>query len=372
MINIRKHLSNTIGWRTRRKIVVIESDDWGSIRTRSKKDYEAMLLKGLGVDCSNFSRFDSLESNSDLESLYELFFSHKDSSERPAVFTPMCLVANPDFELIKASGFKEYYYEPFYKTCEKYPKHDKVLNLWQEGMRQRLFVPALHGREHLNVFRWMRALQNNNEGLKLSFDHQSFGVSWYKTKSLPEYLAAFTPDAESEIPAYTEIIETAAQLFKEICGYQPRYFIASNSSEPKSLEDVLNKVGVRYLTRYKLQRYPLGNGKFSNELNWLGKRNQHKQIILTRNCGFEPSDPSITDWVSHCLAEIDIAFKWRKPAIISSHRVNYVGSINPVNASNGLQKLDHLLTSIKKSWPDVEFMTSMELGDLIASDKKII
>ena len=38
------------------------------------------------------------------------------------------------------------------------------------------------------------------------------------------------------------------------------------------------------------------------------------------------------DCVDSCIKEIEIAFKWQKPAVISSHRVNYVGFINQDNA----------------------------------------
>lgn len=33
----KRHFLNLPGWHTRRKIVVIESDDWGSIRMPSKE-----------------------------------------------------------------------------------------------------------------------------------------------------------------------------------------------------------------------------------------------------------------------------------------------------------------------------------------------
>jgi hypothetical protein len=367
MNNIRKNLSNAIGWRTRRKIVVIESDDWGSIRTKSKKDFDFMLAKGLDIAKSNFTANDCLESNNDLENLFELLYKHKDSKGRSAVFTPMCIMANPDFEKIKASDFRKYYYESFTETCKKYNNHNKVHDLWVEGLMKKLFVPALHGREHLNVSRWMKALQNGNKGLLIAFDHQSIGATSFKGQGIPEYLGAFHPDFSTDIPRLKQIIESGVDMFQKIYGYTPTHFIAPNKEGPKEIDVKLAKMGVKYLTMSKLRRYPIGNGKYKREYNWLGKKNESGQIFITRNCGFEPSDPSITDWVSHCLAEIDIAFKWRKPAIISSHRVNYVGFIKMENASNGLLKLDHLLTSIKKHWPDVEFMSSMELGDLISS-----
>ena len=70
------------------------------------------------------------------------------------------------------------------------------------------------------------------------------------------------------------------------------------------------------------------------------------------------------------MEEIEIAFQWGKPAVVSSHRVNYVGSIDPSNRDNGLNELKKLLNKVLQKWPDVEFMTSAELGDLIRSEKK--
>lgn len=370
MLDIRKNLSNALGWRTNRKIIVIESDDWGSVRTRSKSAYEQMVRLGLELNRSNFTRFDALESNMDIENLYEVLSKHKDTNGKHPVITPMCVVANPNFEKIEASGFTEYHFESFLETCKRYPQHDKVGELWQTGINERLFIPQLHGREHLNVAKWMRALQAGNEGLRLAFDHQSFGASWYKGQRLPEYLAAFDPETPADILAYEKIIRDAGNLFHLICGYSPCHFIASNSPEPKSMEKTLKEIGVDYLTRYKFQRYPLGNNKFSRQFNWLGKRNKFDQIYLTRNAGFEPSDRSKNNWVESCLKEIENAFLWKKPAIISSHRVNYLGYIDHKNAANGLKQLDNLLTRIIKQWPEVEFTTSAELGNLIITSKK--
>jgi hypothetical protein len=370
MNNFRKNISNAIGWRTSRKIVVIESDDWGSIRTRSKKDYYEMLSKGLAVDRSNFTANDCLESNNDLGNLFDLLSKHKDSTGRSVVITPMCIMANPDFDKIKESGFSEYHYENFVDTCRRYLQHDRVLDLWRTGTVERLFVPAFHGREHLSVSRWLRALQNGNEGLLTAFEHQSFGATWYKGKQIPEYLGALFPDYSSDIPVLQKIVETGAELFKANCGNNPSHFIAPNRETPRALDSTLFKAGVKYLTMSKLRHFPLGNEKYKWECNWLGRENKLGQIIITRNCIFEPSDPIHNNDVDSCLKAIDNAFKWHKPAVISSHRVNYIGFINPQNAKYGLNELDRLFHSILNKWPEVEFMTSTELGDLISLSKK--
>ncbi len=39
------------------------------------------------------------------------------------------------------------------------------------------------------------------------------------------------------------------------------------------------------------------------------------------------------------------------------------------NRKSGLKQLSALLNKIEKTYPDVEYMTSVELGDLISSKK---
>ena len=113
----------------------------------------------------------------------------------------------------------------------------------------------------------------------------------------------------------------------------------------------------------------MGNGKVKREFVWLGKYYKEIDTInITRNGHFEQVDPG-HDWVNECLVEIDSAFKFHKPCVISSHRVNYIGVINEKNADEGLRKLDELLKEIIKKWPDVEFLTSTELGDIIRKEK---
>jgi hypothetical protein len=116
----------------------------------------------------------------------------------------------------------------------------------------------------------------------------------------------------------------------------------------------------------KIQQEPMGEGKTRMVYHYIGQKNRLGQIYLTRNCFFEPSQPG-RDWVDSCLNDIRIAFRCRKPAVISSHRVNYIGALDPKNRESGLRQLSALLKSILQQWPDVEFMTSDELGQFISN-----
>lgn len=99
--------------------------------------------------------------------------------------------------------------------------------------------------------------------------------------------------------------------------------------------------------------------------HFLGENNKLKQIYLTRNVYFEPTLFNSSDCVASTLRQLDIAFKLRKPAIICSHRINYIGYIDQGNRDRNLILLRRLLRSIMQRWPEVEFMTTVELGDLI-------
>ena len=63
---------NFPGWRTRRKIIVIESDDWGSIRMPSNEVYAKFIRQGLNLSGTDFNRIDTLECNIDLVLLFDI------------------------------------------------------------------------------------------------------------------------------------------------------------------------------------------------------------------------------------------------------------------------------------------------------------
>lgn len=374
---VLRNISNIPGWRTNRHIVVIESDDWGSVRMRSIEDFKELQKKGVPVDTDHYNINDSLESNEDLELLFDTLAKFEDKTGRNPVMTGVNVVANPVFDKIKENGFTEYVYEPYTETLKRYGSHDRVYELWKKGIAERLFVPIFHGREHLNAQFWMRALQRGNASTLAAFEHGITGIprKGIRGEEVPNFQAAFLIDTVEDLPYQKEVLQTGLDLFERLYGYRAKYFVPTNGFFNNSLEEDLNRLGIRYINTAKKQREPLGNGQFKVNTRYIGDRNKNGQIYLTRNCFFEPAAtgfevPANYDWINYCLKEIEIAFRWHKPATISSHRVNYIGYLHPENRENGLRQLAELLTRMLKRWPDIEFMTSAELGDLIASEQK--
>ncbi len=363
---LTRNVQNIPGWRTKRKIVVIESDDWGSIRMSSKKSFDFFLSKGLEVNKCPYNSNDALESNEDLEFLFEVLNSVKDKNGNSAILTANNVVANPDFGKIKADNFQKYHYELFTDTLKKYPKHDKVVNLYEEGISKNLIQPQSHSREHVNVALWMKALQDNDEITHMAFDQNMFSVHPSdKPLYKDEFMDAF--GSNKIIEEQKEIITDGLNIFENIWGFKSKSFIAPSYTWNPKLEETLNSGGVKYIQGIMIQKthsefYGL---PIKKKYHYQGQKNKLGQRYLVRNAFFEPTLLPGFDYVSDCLNRIDIAFKNKKPAIIGSHRLNFTGLINPDNRDKNLKSLTELLKKIKTSWSDVEFMSSDMLGDTI-------
>jgi len=160
--NLKYQIANIPGFSTKRKLVVIESDDWGSIRMPSREVYEELSAKGFPLYNSTYNRYDSLASEEDLEALFEVLSAFTDSNCNHPKITANTIVSNPDFEKIKKSSYTEYHYEPFTTTLSRYPKHSNAFELWKQCISAGVFKPQFHGREHINVPRWMNTLKDEN------------------------------------------------------------------------------------------------------------------------------------------------------------------------------------------------------------------
>jgi hypothetical protein len=369
---ITRTLLNIPGWKTKRKIVVIESDDWGSIRMASKEAYNILLKSGYPVDQCPYNKNDALESNEDLEMLFEVLSSVKDKNGNPAVVTANSIVANPDFEKIKAGDFREYYYEPFAETLKQYPEHDRVFNLYREGIRNKVFIPQFHSREHLNVSRWMKALQLGDKDTITAFMQNMFSIHTLpKRDNINEYMDSLGYDSPAEKVQLDRVITEGLSLFEKTWGFTSRSFIASCYIWHSDMEKILSDYGVKYIQGMVIQREPVLNSppSYKKKYHYQGQGNSLGQRYLVRNAFFEPSDFTKFDWVCDCLNRISFAFRWNKPAIISSHRKNFIGFIDPSNRDRNLRLFKILINEILKRWPDTEFMTSVQLGDLMNDNK---
>lgn len=337
-----------------KRYLIIESDDWGAVRTPNQKTANRISKQNKEFEASHYKN-DSLASQDDLELLFELLASKKDTFGNNPMITPNVIVANPDFKKIKESGYTKYHYKTIRETFTDMPKHSRNLEIWREGISKRVFVPQFHGREHLNISRWMKALQNDQDDVRKFLD---LGMT-YSGKGDYSFMEAFDWTDRSDSEDFKTIIEEGLGIYKELFGSIPKSFIAPCYNWDDSVERVLWVNGVRWIQGIKNQLVPTGT---FNE--YLKKTHKHGELGLNglrysvRNVFFEPALAANKDWVGNAMARISNAFFMNKPAIICSHRINYVGYIDESNRDRNLKLLDELLDEVLKKWPDIEFVSS--------------
>ena len=369
----RKELYNMFGWRTKRHLVVIESDDWGTIRMPSGEVYEEFLRREIRVDRDPYCRYDNLATKHDLENLFEVLHSVKDKNGHPAVITANTLSANPIFNKIKESDFTQYYFEPFTETLKRSAAHDGAWEMWRQGMAEGVFHPQSHGREHLYVKKWLRTLQNGNPVTRIAFDLGTWGLTAHVDPSIKEYyMGAFNSSEDADILEFEHIIDDALRMFREIFGFDSISFTPTTYEWSPKIEPCLIAHGVKYVQCRFQQTIPLDDDvtKKISYRGFQGTRTKAGLIRLFRNCFWEPSTKENYDWVGDCLRRIEIAFKHHKAANICAHRLNFIGSIDSKNTDRNLPEFKRLLLYMVKCWPDVEFVTSDQLGEIIENSNQ--
>jgi len=366
------HLKNNFGWSTKRKIVVFEIDDFGNIRIAGKAARDAMQNAGLNIKATRFDYYDCLENKDDLTALFETLHSVKDIHGNHAVFTAMTNVANPNFERIKSESFQKYHYELLPDTLNKLPGYEGTWDLWKQGIESRVIYPQFHGREHLNLKFFMSSLQSGNKQALKAFENRSFGAITDNILPGIGYTEAFSFNHFTENESFKNIIIDGLNAFEKVFEYRATHFAAPGAREHRTLGKTMFDAGIKYIDNDFLKKEHQGDGVFKYSIHFNGQKNYFNQTYIVRNCLFEPiqlPDVQDIDWVGYCLSQIDIAFKHKKPAIISGHRVNYSGGIEPGVRDKGLKNLHNLLKKIIDRWPDVEFLTTVELGKLMSSEK---
>jgi hypothetical protein len=214
----------------------------------------------------------------------------------------------------------------------------------------------------------MKALRQGDEDARLAFSYNTFSIHTQpKIGNLNEYMDSLGYDSPQEKQQLDLILADGITQFEKTWGFSSKSFIASCYIWNSEIEKTLLNYGVNYLQGMVIQFEPgQAKGKYKKKYHYLGQRNSLGQFYLVRNAFFEPNEFIDFDWVNDCLNRISFAFRWNKPAVISSHRKNYIGFIDPSNRDRNLRLLKILLTGILEKWPDVEFMTSDQLGELMS------
>ncbi len=366
---VKKHLLNAAGQCLGQKYVIFESDDWGSIRIPNNHAKHTLLKIKAIRSTDPFSMVDCLESNLDFTELFNVLTKYKDIKGKNPVLTTNMVMTNPDFNQIRSHQFNDYFGELFPKTYEKYYPNSGTFDCLIDGIESKLIYPQFHATEHLNINKWMYKLRQGNITFLKAFDLECFAIDDLANNNnkRSNLMATYDYLTQEEFEEIKKRIVLGLQLFKEVFGFNSETSIAPCYVWNDEIEQVFLENGINGIqSSYIQQKNYFGNLK--RTLRTMGKKNSIGQNYLIRNVLFEPSLNSKTNWVEKAMESIQIAFMWGKPAVIGTHRINYVGGLCKNNRENTLSQLDELLSKILKKWPDVEFLSSATLVEKYRND----
>jgi len=364
-----KHL---LGCQTPHRLVILNVDDYATIRLASRQAREK-LQKRIPDFGGQMDTFDALETRADLDALFEVLRSVRGADGIPPAFTAYALSANPDFNALRNEGryAPEALPDTFARLSADQPDaYEGAWSLWREGMAEGLIHPQFHGREHVSVPLIEAKLVRGDDDLNANIEVESTAG----LKAIPEmpgvgFTHSFGLHDKSLLPQHREILADGLARFEAVYGFASRTFTPPAQQLYPSLDAYVHELGVEAIDKSFFYQRPVGNGRRRPSINFLRPPTQKRAGTIVRTLSFEPTSGTKSDPVGHALAQIDTAFRWRKPAIISSHRVNYAGHIDPKNRQQGLGALAELLQAIIKRWPDVRFITADALLDEMREGK---
>lgn len=363
------NLKNSFGWKSNRKLVAICVDDYGNVRVNSSNALSNVEKEGIKID-SRFDALDTLETKQDLEMLYDALLSVKDKNAQPAIFTPYALSCNINFKAMAEEGYTKYISERLPDTYESLassqPKaYEGAWSLWREGINMGIMSPQFHGREHVNLKLFNEQLAERDSALMASLKNSSLMSLNPSKHATIGWTSAFSFwDPIKDTSDFEEIVRSGLLAFEEVFGVKPIIFTPPAQQIAIELEEKLADLGLKAIDKPFFQKKHLGFSKYQTKVTGLGYNKKTRLVQIVRNVVFEPTDGNM-DHVGQALSQIETAFRWNKPALISSHRVNFCGHIDEKNRDRGITSLKELLNQIVTRWPDVEFIGAHQLVELI-------
>ncbi len=308
-----------------RPVVILESDDWGpgpEVQVRALNKIRLLL-----------SRF-------------------RDDRGRHPVMTVGVILSIPDVQAIEETGRyrARYLNEPEFRS---------LVDILKQGAGEAVFDLQLHGMAHYWPSNLMTFL-GCGEGIP---DRWLTREGW-RTELLPSWLqsrwidAGTLPSKPLPFELVREAVAEEVELFRCCFGVDPKVVVPPTFVWDDNVERAYDRMGVEVLITPG-HRYPGrkdDGALMDSDKQYINGQLVHgKMKALVRDLYFEPALGHQSDKVLE-----KISWKWsrREPALIETHRFNYLGE----HARTSLDSLERLLESVMERFPTVHFMSSRELA----------
>jgi hypothetical protein len=341
-------------------VVVFESDDRGCQRIHSQKEKDYLDSYPGFQPHDRFEDNDCLETKQDFDALSKLLKSFSDSQGHHPVFTLNYVLNNLVYVPFNASGERQFAFT--YEPLEQTYLRSNVPFVWNDPVYSApdsVFAFSLHAFAHLNEARFLMDIEANKNGAKDFYSHGA--VASLDPSNSFCYMDEMGGGA-NDVTSSLSRLEKASKQFQSVFHQKSICFTPScGVLDPASLSSLAAMDFLAIKITDSFYRSFDGKAFRKHPIKSRQKLTDASSCrFLVRNCAFEPIF-SRDKALELCLQDIAYAFKHHKPAIISTHRMNYVAGFDNEAYQNRLHLLSELLGKIMERYPDVQFMSTDEL-----------
>ncbi len=358
---------NNANWKER-KVIVFQSDDWGLCSfCPDLEAFNALFANSNDKKIYENGR-STLESPNDMERLFQILLKYKGGDGKPVVFQPAYIMSNPDYDAIKSSGYKVYSDMVIPKVPSRWQRGDFIAKA-KEGIEKKIWHPVFHGNTHFNSFKWMEFVKSGDKTTITAFNYQ-VSKNVYRPNDYE-----FDPELRTEQQELS--ISLGIKRFYDVFGYFPKSAIAPTYVWQNRTERIFSKYGIKIIQGKNHQvinrnfftkiRGKLANitGKKAYDKPWQISMCDHNPRLdiyyLNRNVYFEPfGNKNAKHGAEKAFKDIVSAWERNEPAIVCTHRINYVYLDNNW-VKESLNQLEILLAKIQNEHPEAIYMTDEEL-----------
>jgi hypothetical protein len=347
------------GFHFDRPIVVLQSDDWGRAGLRDREGLEQLSAAGLVLGERPYD-FYTLETAEDLATLRAVLHGHRDSTGRSPCLEMNFVVANLDFAKTWVEGFQQIHLLPLAEGLPARWNRPGLLQAYREGIQEGLFYPALHGITHFCRAAVERYLTESD--VPSSSDRGSLlrtlwkagtpyihwrmpwiGYEYWDPEGLPD---------DRFLPAATQrdLIGKAVGDFAKLFSTLPRSACAPGYRANHDTHRAWAEIGIRVAQNGPGAAIP-------------PHFDHHGLLQLYRTVEFEPAvSPGFS--LDACIRSAEACFEREIPAIVSVHSINFHSSVKDFRTRT-LQLLDELLAAVQRAHPDLLYLHSEELYEVV-------
>jgi hypothetical protein len=299
----------------------------------------------------------TLESADDLRALTDLLSEFRGGDGFPPVWQANTIVASPDYARLTPPAF-DVERLPIVEFPSVPPRWMRP-RLWEQLTISRMsgvWWPELHGLHHLPERAWLTALQKGESDARRAHEHQS--PVCRAVDASGEYHAAEPEDVRSRN------IETAIAAFRRLFARLPGSLCPPDYRWNERLEADAERLGVTTI-QGKGEQLGVSFARARRLiLHYRWPNAAGARFYMPPRIAFEPSRGGAAGTGPHVEAALRAArAAWGRgqPAIVSTHRVNYV-HLDAVSAEGGRLALRDLLAKLAAE--NAVFLVDREVREL--------